>query len=61
MDKKALSVISFKEAQAEDRRYWHSKSPSERLLALEFLRRMNYGHDPATARVQRHLEIVERP
>lgn len=60
VEKGSISVTTFKEAEEEDRRYWFSKSPAERLLSLEFLRRMNYGHDPATASVQRHLEIAER-
>ncbi len=60
MDKTSVSLTSFKDGEEADRRFWHAKSPSERLTALQYLRQMNYGHDPATARVQRHVEIVER-
>jgi hypothetical protein len=42
-----------------DRAYWHSKTPAERWEALELLRQIAYGYDPATARLQRVLEIVE--
>jgi len=39
--------------QKEDRVYWHSKTTAERLAAAEQLRQIAYGHDPATARIQR--------
>lgn len=60
LDKSALSIVSsFEEADEEDRKYWHSRTPLERLQHTEYLRRINYG-DSATARLQRVLEIVER-
>ena len=42
-----------------DREYWMSKTPDERFEALELLRQIAYGYDPATARLQRVLEVVE--
>lgn len=42
-----------------DRRYWLSKTPAERFEALELLRQIAYGYDPATERLQRVLEVVE--
>ena len=42
-----------------DREYWLSKTPDERFEALELLRQIAYGYDPATARLQRVLEVVE--
>ena len=42
-----------------DRAYWLSKTPAERWEALELLRQIAYGYDPATARLQRVLEVVE--
>ncbi len=60
MDKTAFSVISsFEEADQQDREYWLSRTPLERLQYMELLRRINYGDD-ATARLQRVLEIAER-
>jgi hypothetical protein len=60
LDKTAFSVVSsFEEADREDREYWLSRTPYERLKYMELLRRINYGH-AATARLQRVLEIVER-
>jgi hypothetical protein len=42
-----------------DRQYWLSKTPAERFEALELLRQIAYGYDPATERLQRLLEIAE--
>lgn len=61
LDKLAFSVTSFAESDAEDRAYWFSLSPHERLAALEAMRQINYGYDPATDRIQRTLEFVQRP
>jgi hypothetical protein len=45
----------------ETRHYWQTKTPQERLAALEFLRQLIYGYDPVTARLQRALEFDELP
>ncbi len=60
MDKTAFSVISLSE-KSSDREYWLSKTPQERLAALELMRQINYGYDPATDQLERVLEIVELP
>ena len=60
VDKEAFSVMSsFEEADAADKAYWHSKTPQERMAALELMRQINYGYDPTTERLQRVLEIAE--
>ena len=60
VDKEEFSVLSsFEEADEADKAYWHSKSPQERMEALELMRQINYGYDPTTERLQRVLEIVE--
>ncbi len=48
----------FAEAETANRAYWHSRTPQERLAALELMRQKAYGYDPATTRVQRVIEIV---
>jgi len=58
MDKTAFSVASLSE-QPDDRQFWLSKTPQERLAAVEFMRAVNYGYDPTTARLQRVLAVVE--
>jgi hypothetical protein len=59
LDKSAFSVVSFVEAVDDDRKFWKSKTPGERLAALELLRQIHYGYDPATTRLQRVLEVIE--
>src|SRR5258707_5598942 len=45
-------LLSREEAEREDRLYWHSKTPAERLAAAERLRQVAYGYDAATTRIQ---------
>jgi hypothetical protein len=59
MDKTAFSVCTFEEAEKQDKAYWLSKTPLERLAALEYMRQMLYGYDPDTERIQRILTVVE--
>jgi hypothetical protein len=59
IDKKALSVASLLEP-SDEKAYWLSRTPSERLQAAELMRQIVYGYDPATTRLQRVLEIAER-
>ena len=42
----------------EEKRYWMSKSPLERIEAIEINRRMIYGQDQVTSRLQRFLEVA---
>ena len=59
LDRTALSVVSsFEEADKQDREYWLSRTPYERLQYMELLRRINYG-SVTTTRLQRVLEIAE--
>jgi hypothetical protein len=60
LDRSAFSVISLEEADNDEMEFWRSKTPYERLDALETLRQIFYGYDPATTRLQRVLEITER-
>ncbi|MCE5267808.1 MAG: hypothetical protein LLG00_07970 [Planctomycetaceae bacterium] len=58
IDKTAVTVTSLGE-EASDRAYWLSKPPDERIEAMELMRQINYGYDPATARLERVLTVVE--
>ena len=60
LDRTAVSIVSHEEAAAADRAFWRSKTVTERLQALEFLRRQFYGADRCSARVQRVFEIADR-
>ena len=59
MYKTVFSVTSLSAAGDEEKAYWLSKTPEERLEALEFLRQIAYGYDPSSARLQRVLEITQ--
>lgn len=59
MDKTAFSVASLHEPP-DDLQYWLSKTPQERLEAVELTRQVLYGYNPATARLQPVFEIAER-
>jgi hypothetical protein len=54
-----VRILTLAEAEHEDRVYWHSKTPTERLAALELLRQRAYGYDPTTARIQNVAEFSE--
>jgi len=60
LDRSAFSVTSFAEAEEQDRAYWLSLTPRERLAALEEMRQLNYAYDPASDRIQRTVEVVSR-
>lgn len=52
MDKSAFSVASLYD-EPDEKAYWLSKTPHERLLAVEVMRQIVYGYDPASERLQR--------
>ena len=56
LDRSAVTVGKLRD-KSNDRQYWLSKTPAERFEALELLRQIAYGYDPATARLQRILEV----
>lgn len=58
VDRTILSVSSLTE-ESDEKAYWLSRTPDERLQHMELLRRINWG-EQATAKMQRVLEIVER-
>lgn len=57
LDKTKISVSDSFD-NTEEKEYRHSRTPEERLLHIERLRRINYGHK-ATERLQRVIEVVE--
>jgi hypothetical protein len=62
MDRSAMRVFSsFEEADQADREYWWSRTPAERLRALERLRQLNYGYGKGRPlpRFQRVLKIAK--
>ena len=58
LNKKVVNITSIDDIE-EDKKYWLSKTPPERIEAIEINRRMVYGRDRVTSRLQRFLEIAE--
>ena len=58
MDKKSFSIAAL-EDDSDEKVYWLSKKPLERIYAVELMRQMFYGYDHSTARLQRIFEIDE--
>jgi hypothetical protein len=58
LNKKIVKVTSLDDIE-EEKRYWMSKSPLERIEAIEINRRMIYGQDRVTSRLQRFFETAD--
>lgn len=58
MDKTVFTIATIDD-ESDEKAYWLSVTPADRLAALELLRQVIYGYDPLTARLQRVLTITE--
>jgi hypothetical protein len=58
INKTAFQVSSLTE-ESDEKAYWLSRTPQERLRHIEYLRRINYGSRTA-GRLQRVLEVIQR-
>jgi hypothetical protein len=56
LDRTHFSVAKLNDS--DEKAYWLSKSPAERLEALELMRQMIYGYDPARTRLQKILTVA---
>lgn len=59
IDRTAFSVTTLSE-QSDNRDYWQSRTPEERLAAVGQLRQLNDDYDPAADRFQRVIEVIRR-
>jgi hypothetical protein len=59
LDRSAFSVACLGEDDDEQQSFWLSRTPEERLAAMEFMRQVMYGYDPISDRIQRVLEVAE--
>lgn len=60
MDRTTLSIGDLHD-ESDEKAFWLSKTPAERLAALELMRQIIYGYEHATAhRLQRVFTIAER-
>jgi hypothetical protein len=59
-----LQRTAFRVASAlepsDEKSYWLSKTPYERLEAVELMRQIIYGYDPSATRLQRVFEVAQR-
>jgi hypothetical protein len=58
IDKKAFSIASITD-ESDEKLFWLSKSPAERLETAEYLRQIVYGYDPDKDRIKKFFEVVE--
>lgn len=56
VDRTVVTVASLTDT-SDEKAYWLSRTPEERLRHVELLRRINYGPN-AAARLQRVLEVA---
>ena len=59
VDRTGFAVTTLREAEEADLAYWRSRSPEERLAALELSRQIAYGYDPTARGLSRFFEVVE--
>jgi hypothetical protein len=57
MDKKTLKITSVHDG--DDHSYWRKRPYLKRIEALEQLRRIIFGYDPSTERLQRTFTITQ--
>jgi hypothetical protein len=56
----AFKVTSLSEP-SDEKEYWLSKTPEERLEAVEIMRQIVYGYDPTTTRLRKDVfEVIQR-
>ncbi|MGA2112230.1 MAG: hypothetical protein ABSG98_08795 [Anaerolineales bacterium] len=60
LDRSVFSVVSLHD-RSDDLEFWLVRSHEDRLGAIEVSRRMVYGYDWSSARLQRVLEIAPFP
>jgi hypothetical protein len=59
LDKSVFSFTTLDQAESDDIDYWLSKSPAERIEALEYLRRWVYGDAQIDAPIQRVFTFTQ--
>lgn len=60
LDRTLVTVGGLEQDALAETRYWLSRPPVDRLLALELLRMRLSGYDNTTSRLQRFYTVIER-
>jgi hypothetical protein len=58
VDRNTLTISTF-DSKSDDE-YWWSRTPAERIAAIQINRQAAYGESRASARLQRVLEVAQR-
>ena len=58
LDRSSLVARNIEDGSG-DVEYWREQTPQARFRAVEMLRRLNYGEDATSGRLQRLLEVAE--
>jgi hypothetical protein len=58
LDRSVVEITTLAD-QGDDGLYWADKTVEERMAALELMRQIVYGYDPATERLQRSFEVFK--
>ncbi|MEI8041457.1 MAG: hypothetical protein WCL11_08620 [Verrucomicrobiota bacterium] len=61
VNRQVFEVTTFAKAEESDWQYWRSRTPDERLEALELCRQIAYGYDPTARGLSRLFEVAEFP
>jgi hypothetical protein len=59
IDRSAIAVCDLYDDQSE-RQDWWSKSPNERMVAMELMRQIAYEYNPVADRIPRILEVLNK-
>jgi hypothetical protein len=59
MDKTRVVITSL-DAPSDEPSYWSTKTPEERMAAIEVMRQIVYGYNQSTTRLQRVFTITQR-
>jgi hypothetical protein len=57
--KKDAFIVKSLFEESDEKSCWLSKTPYERLTAMELMRQIIYGYDPSTTRLQRVFKITQ--
>ena len=57
IQRNVFEIVDLK--NADDSNYWRGRSPTERVEAIEFMRKVMFGSDRVFERLQRVLTVVE--
>lgn len=61
IDVSIIKVETLKQDPLEETRFWLTKTPQERLAAVELLRMRLADYDNTTSRLQRFFTVTIRP